>query len=157
MGTKSHYYLASVADSIFMPQEGVVEFNAFGASAPFMKGMFDKIGVTWHVEQFEEYKSAAESMSREKWSEPAKEEIRAILTQRTDMFVTAVASGRKLSETQVRGLMNIGQYVPDSLLANGLIDGFSRESELKERIHFRLNPDDSTEHPSLILFPNDVG
>ena len=149
MGSKSHYFLASVADSIFMPQEGMIEFNAFGASAPFMKGMFDKIGVTWHVEQFEEYKSAAESMSREKWSEPAKEEIRAILTQRTDMFVTAVASGRKLSETQVRGLMNIGQYVPDSLLANGLIDGFSRESELKERIHFRLNPDDSTEHPSL--------
>ena len=149
MGSKSHYFLASVADSIFMPQEGMIEFNAFGASAPFMKGMFDKIGVTWHVEQFEEYKSAAESMSREKWSEPAKEEIRAILTQRTDMFVKAVATGRKLSETQVRGLMNVGQYVPDSLLAHGLIDGFSRESELKERIHFRLNPDDSTEHPSL--------
>ncbi|MBC8124206.1 MAG: signal peptide peptidase SppA [Candidatus Kapabacteria bacterium] len=149
MGSKSHYFLASVADSIFMPQEGMVEFNAYGASAPFMKGMFDKIGVTWHVEQFEEYKSAAESMSREKWSEPAKEEIRAIITQRSDIFVKAVASGRKLNETQVRRLMNVGQYVPDSLLANGLIDGFSRESELKERIHFRLNPDDSTEHPSL--------
>ncbi|MCX6140479.1 MAG: S49 family peptidase [Candidatus Kapabacteria bacterium] len=68
MGTKAHYYLATTADSIFMPQEGLLEFNAFGASAPFMKGMFDKIGVTWHVEQFEEYKSAAESMSRENWA-----------------------------------------------------------------------------------------
>ena len=52
-GSKSHYYLASAADSIFMPQEGMLELNAFGASAPFMKGMFDKLGVEWHVQQFE--------------------------------------------------------------------------------------------------------
>lgn len=149
MGTKAHYYLATTADSIFMPQEGMLEFNSFGASAPFMKGMFDKIGVTWHVEQFEEYKSAAESMSREKWSEPAKEEIRALLSQRVEMFVKAVASGRKLDEAKVRSIMDIGMYVPDSLKAYNLIDGFSREAELKERIHRRLNPDDSTEHPSL--------
>ncbi len=148
-GTKSHYYLASTADSIYMPQEGMLEFNAFGASAPFMKGLFDKIGVTWHVEQFEEYKSAAETMSRDKWSEPAKEEIRALIAQRSDMFINAVATGRKLDAAVVRSLLDVGMYVPDSLKKYGLIDGFAREAELKERIHMRLNPDDSTDHPSL--------
>lgn len=149
MGTKSGYYLATVADSIIMPQEGMIEFNAFGVSAPFMKGMFEKLGVSFHVEQFEEYKSAAENMTRDRWSDPAKEELRALLQQRSDMFVNAVATGRKISPERVVELMNQGQYVPDSLLAHGLIDAMMREAELKIRIHRRLNPDDTTANPSL--------
>ncbi len=148
-GTKAHYYIASTADSIIMPQEGMLEFNAFGASAPFMKGLFDKLGVAWHVEQFEEYKSAAETMSREKWSEPAKEELRELIVQRATMFTQAVAQTRKLSESTVTNILNRGVYVPDSLLALGLIDGFAREEELQARIHRRMNPEDSTERPKL--------
>ncbi len=148
-GSKSHYYLASAADSIFMPQEGMLEFNAFGATAPFMKGLFDKLGVQWHVEQFEEYKSAAETMTRDKWSAPAKEELRELIQQRHDMFVKAVSDGRKLDAATVTSLMSQGVYTPDSLKAHGLIDGFARESELKERIHRRIEPNDSTDHPDL--------
>lgn len=149
MGTKGGYYLATVADSIIMPQEGMMEFNAFGTSAPFMKGMFEKLGVSFHVEQFEEYKSAAETMNRDRWSEPAKEAIRALLQQRSDVFVDAVSKSRKLASEEVIALMNRGLYIPDSLLAHGLIDAMMREAELKERIHRRLNPDDTTAHPSL--------
>lgn len=148
-GTKSHYYLATVADSIFMPQEGLLEFNAFGASAPFMKGLFDKVGVSWHVEQFEEYKSAAETMSRENWSAPAKEEVRALIEQRQTMFTIAVATSRNIPASEITTLMNRGMYVPDSLLAYGLIDGFARESELKERIQRRIDPTTTDEHPKL--------
>ncbi len=149
MGTKGGYYIATVADSIIMPQEGMMEFNAFGASAPFMRGMFEKLGVSFHVEQFEEYKSAAETMNRDNWSEPAKEEIRALLQQRSDVFVDAVSSTRKLDRERVIGLMNKGLYIPDSLLANGLIDAMMREAELKVRIHRRINPDDTSAHPKL--------
>lgn len=149
MGTKGGYYMATVADSIIMPQEGMMEFNAFGTSAPFMKGMFEKLGVSFHVEQFEEYKSAAETMNRDRWSEPAKEAIRALLQQRSDVFVDAVSKSRKLTPERVIELMNKGVYIPDSLLASGLIDAMMREAELKERIHRRLNPDDTTAHPTL--------
>lgn len=148
-GTKSHYYLATVADSIFMPQEGLLEFNAFGASAPFMKGLFDNVGVTWHVEQFEEYKSAAETMSRESWSAPAKEEVRALIEQRQTMFANAVASARKLSAEDVISMMSRGMYVPDSLLKYKLIDGFAREAELKERIQRRIDPTTTDAHPRM--------
>lgn len=148
-GTKAHYYLATVADSIFMPQEGLLEFNAFGASAPFMKGLFDKVGVTWHVEQFEEYKSAAETMSRENWSAPAKEEVRALIEQRQNMFTNAVASARNIPASDVTSMMSRGMYVPDSLLKYHLIDGFTRESELKERIQRRLDPTTKDAHPKL--------
>lgn len=148
-GTKADYYLASVADSIIMPQEGMLIMNAFGTSAPFMKGLFEKLGVSWHVEQFEEYKSAAESMSRDKWSEPAKEELRALIQQRKTMFENAVASSRNMSVAAINAALSKGLYTADSLKAAGFIDGFARETELKERISRRLNPSDTSDHPKL--------
>ena len=148
-GDKADYYLATVADSIFMSQEGLLQFNAFGASGIFMKDLMGKLGIEWHVEQFEEYKSAAEQLSRDKWSEPAKQALRAIIEQRKDMFIKAVAESRKMDASKVDMLLNKGVYVPDSLLAAGLIDGFAREDELRERIAKRIDPSDTTSHPKL--------
>lgn len=150
-GSKQHYYMATVADSIFMPQEGLLEFNAFGAAGMFFKGLSDKLGVEWHVEQFEEYKSAAEMMSRENWSAPAKQEVREIIEQRQAMFVDAVSTTRKLDKNTILAAMNRGVYLPDSLKAIGLIDGFAHEDELRERIARRVDPSDSSEHPKLNL------
>lgn len=148
-GTKQHYYLASIADSIFVPQDGIVEFNSFGATGMFFKQLGDKLGVAWHVEQFEEYKSAAEMTSRENWSAPAKQEVRELLEARQNTFIEAVAQGRKLDRAEVFRLMQTGVYIPDSLLKYKLIDGFLREDDLKERIARRIDPTDTTAHPKL--------
>jgi protease IV len=140
-GSKSHYYIASVADSIFMPQEGMLEFTAFGTSAPFMKGLFDKLGVEWHVQQFEEYKSAAETMSRTNWSEPAKQEVRELIRQRQDMFVDAVATSRKLERQTVVNHLDSGLITAEELLAAKLIDAISLENDLRDRVNKRLDHD----------------
>lgn len=140
-GSKHHYYIASVADSIFMPQEGMLEFTAFGTSAPFMKGLFDKLGVEWHVQQFEEYKSAAETMSRTNWSEPAKQEVREIIRQRQDMFVDAVAASRKLDKQTVLQHLDSGLISADELLAAKLIDAISMENDLRDRVTKRIDPE----------------
>ena len=148
-GSKSDYYLATAADSIFMQAEGLLEFNAFGATGVFMKGLMNKIGVDWYVEQFEEYKSAAEQMSREGWSEPAKEAIREIILQRQKYFVDAVVQGRGMAEKTVTDALSRGVYIPDSLLALGLIDGLTREDDLRENLARRVNPSDTAAHPKL--------
>jgi protease-4 len=147
--TRQQYYLASAADSIFMPQEGIAEFNAMGATGMFFKQLSDKIGVTWHVEQFEEFKSAAEMPSRENWSEPAKREVREIIEHRQRTFVSAVASGRNIPAETVTSLMDEGVYVADSLLAHRLIDGFRRFDDLRESIARRVDPSDTSAHPKL--------
>lgn len=143
-GSKGHYYLASVADSIFMPSEGMLEFNAFGASSVFMKGLFDKIGVEWYVQQYEEYKSAGESMSRTNWSAPAKEEVRALVEQRQAMFIDAVASGRSIDVPVVRALLDSGVYSAQEAMQARLIDGIAMESAVRDRIRHRLGTGDTT-------------
>jgi len=143
-GAKSHYYLASVADSIFMPQEGMLEFSAFGTTAPFLKGLLDKVGVEMYVQQYEEFKSAAESYSRTGWSEPAKLEVRELLQQRQHLFVDAVATSRKLDRQVVTNHLDSGLMAADELLKAGLIDGMMMESDLREFVRKRLDPNAST-------------
>jgi len=137
-GTKGHYYLASATDSIFMPSEGMLEFNAFGAQGTFFKDMFEKIGVEWHVQQFEEYKSAGEMFSRTGWSEPAKEEVRAIIEQRRSMFIDAVSTSRKLERSAVASHLDSGIYTAHQALDARLIDGLVMEDDLRERIKQRI-------------------
>ncbi len=138
-GSKSQYYIASVADSIFMPQEGMLEFSAFGTNAPFLKGLLDKAGVEMFVQQYEEYKSAAETFSRTSWSEPAKLEVRELLAQRQQLFVDAVAGARKLDRQTVINHLDTGLMAAEELLQAGLIDGLMMEADLREFVSKRLD------------------
>jgi protease IV len=131
-GGEKEYYFAALADSIFMPQEAMFEFNGFGSTTAFLKNMFDKLGVEWTVIQREEYKSAGEMYNRTGFSEPARQEIQELLNQRTTLFVNDIARFRKKTPEQISALMARGVYSPDSLKAFGLIDAFATDLQIKE-------------------------
>lgn len=148
-GDKQDYYLASVADSVFMPADGLLMMNAFGTTGVFLKDMMSKLGVEFYVEQFEEYKSAGEQFSRTSWSAPAKESYRALIAQREEIFTTSVATARGMKAESVRADLAKGVYIPDSLKAKGYIDGIDYEWVVRERIARRVNPKDTADHPKL--------
>lgn len=139
VGSERDYYLASVADSVFMPTEGILEMNGFSVVSPFFKGTLEKIGVDYHIEQFEEYKSFAESYSRTSFSEPAKQELRDLLTARFNDFVSVVSSSRNMNPEAVRAVLQRGVYTSDSLLALGFVDGIVSKTMMRERILERVN------------------
>lgn len=140
-GSENDYYFASVADSIFMPIEGLLEMDGYAAVVPFFKGAFDKLGIDFHVQQFEEYKSAGETFSRKQFSEPAKEEYRALINQRFTTFINDVAKSRKLEPTAVRSALERGVYTTDTLLALGFIDAMRSREATKDNILSLLNSD----------------
>lgn len=138
-GDESSYYLASVADSIFMPTEGLLEMNGYAVVAPFFKEALNKIGVDFYVQQFEEYKSAGESFSRTGFSEPARRELMEIMKQRYTTFTESVAKSRNISVDDLRNAMNRGVYTTDTLMALHLIDGIKSHMETKEWIRKQIN------------------
>ncbi|NLP09266.1 hypothetical protein GX408_02600, partial [bacterium] len=79
MGSELDYYFASVADSIFMPGEGMIELNGFAVAQIFWQGTLAKLGVEPFVSQFEEYKSAAESYSSKGFGPYSREELQTLL------------------------------------------------------------------------------
>ncbi len=138
---ESDYFLATAADSVFMATEGFAEMNGFGSVGMFLEGAFDKIGIDYHVVQFEEYKSAGEIYSRTGYSDEARTQIRDIIDQRYGILLDAISETRGMSRDEAHALMSRGIYTPDSMASVNFVDGLLSETTLKQRICDRINAD----------------
>ena len=137
-GNEISYLMASTADSVFMPVEGLLEMNGYGASSLFMKGFFKKLGVEFHVQQFEDFKSAAEGFSRNSYSDSAKYQLRVMINNLYNSFLNSVEDNRGISADMLHSFMNEGHYTASEMKEFGLIDAFMTETELKDMIEEKL-------------------
>ena len=137
-GSRGDYMLLSIADSIFMPKEGMAEISALGISGIFFKNMFSKLGVNYHVQQFEEYKSAGEQFSQERFTPPAKEALNVIIQSRAQRMYQLIAQHRSLPLSDVQKAFDRGVYSADSMKAISFIDGYAQEWEVRDIIKKRM-------------------
>lgn len=139
MGNENDYYLALPADKIFLAREGALEMNGFAVSALFLKGLFDKIGVEYYVEQYEDFKSAGETYSRTKFSDSARLAYKELINQRYKLFLDGLERYRKIEKAKAIELMNRGIYSPDSLLVYGFVDTLLNDNQAKDYIRNALD------------------
>lgn len=134
-GTTRQYYLASVADKIFVDPAGGMRLSGMVATSLYYKGLFDKLGVVAQFEKIEEYKSAPEAWTRTGPTEPA-------FTMRNEMYdsiyeqvVEAIAQGRRLTPARVRTLIDNGPYTAGELSKiPELVDRIATPDQLGEEI-----------------------
>jgi protease IV len=137
------YFLASTADSIFLPPEIYFEFNGFVIQTSYMKNLLEKIGVEPEISRVGEYKSAVEPFLREDSSPENREQIMAILNSVSETFIREVENNRGLSRDRIHELLN--QIPPNSVnwaLEAGLIDDIAHPHEVEETIKDRLDLDE---------------
>lgn len=144
-GNEITYYPALASDKIYCPSMGFFELNGFGVSAFFFKELFNKIGVDYYVEQFEDYKSAGEQFSRTQFSDSAKAELRIIVEQRFAMLIDTIAKYRNLDSKYVLDAVNRGQYSSDSLIALKFIDGIITEQDFEKEVYKKVFGKDLTD------------
>jgi protease-4 len=140
-GNEFDYFMASVADSIFMAPEGILEMNGFAISELFWSGTYDKIGVKFYVEQWEEYKSAAESYIRNGFSEPARENLYSILDARYSSFIEKVANERNFDKKKLKEILSKGVYQAQELKDLGLVDELLPEQQVRILMEEKLGQD----------------
>lgn len=140
-GDEQTYYHTLPADSIFMPTEGLLEFNGYGISSMFMTGLYKKLGMEYHVVGFEDFKSAADSYNKYKFSDSSRHQLEVLLNQYQDQFIESVSKHRKIEKTQVLALLNQGLFTVDSLYKYKLIDGMKTKTQVEDMIKAKLYPD----------------
>ena len=67
--TQSNYYLASVADKIYLNPQGQIDWRGISAQRLFLKDLLAKFGVKMQVAKVGAYKSATEQFTGDKMSE----------------------------------------------------------------------------------------
>ena len=101
--SEGDYFLASVADSIFINHEGALEINGLSANVTFFKGLLDKLGVEAQVFKVGDFKSAVEPFIRKDMSEPNRVQLESILNSIYSNYADQVAESRGISKDKIHG------------------------------------------------------
>ena len=96
------YYLATAADKIYLHPTGLAELKGLRSEILFFKGTLDKLGVEPLVFRHGKFKSAVEPFIQDKLSDSNREQVRTFLTSIWNHMLKGIATGRKLSEDELR-------------------------------------------------------
>lgn len=121
-GGEPEFYLASGADHIAMPPAADLQLNGLTASALFLRGTFDKVGIRPNFLHVGKYKSAVESYTRTDLSEPAREALGAVLGDTYRLLADSLARARHSSADSIRAWMDRGPWSADEARGLGLVD-----------------------------------
>lgn len=89
------YYVASVADSVFLNPAGMVSIKGIGGTSIYFKGLLDKVGVDMQVVKVGTYKSAVEPYILTEMSAPARAQLDTLYGSFWMVVRDNIASSRK--------------------------------------------------------------
>ena len=126
------YYLASVADHIFMNPVGHLGLTGLSAHTMFMRRTLDWVGLDPQYASSGRYKSASDSYTREEMSDAQREALNSILDELFKEFIADIAEGRGYIEEQVRDLINDGPFTAADAFSAGLVDSLVYDDEIED-------------------------
>lgn len=132
--TAAQLWIASGADSVWLPESGVVQLVGLRTEQFFLKDLLDKLDVEPEVVHVGRYKSAGEIATRRSMSPEQREQSEAWLTDLYRELVDAIGTGRGLESGEVRERIDRGPYAAGAAREAGLIDGFLYADELEEAL-----------------------
>ena len=129
--TKGAYYLASVADKIYVNPEGMVDFKGFSTEIMFFKGALEKLDIEAQVIKVGTYKSAVEPYILDKMSKPNREQITSFLGSLYTHFLSNIAISRKIPVDSLSAIANTAavQTATDAVKFR-LVDGVKYKDEV---------------------------
>ena len=141
---QTSYYVASVADNIYLNDHGIIDFKGLGAKGEYMKGLYDKLGIKYMVAKVGKYKSYVESNTQTGMSDYDREQRTAYLNGIWNYWLKEMAESRKVKAEALNQLAN------DSIMAFAdtkdyvkakLIDKVMFPEEIKAEVKKRLKLD----------------
>ena len=144
--TQGFYYLASVADKVYINPKGLFEFSGFNSQITFFKGALDKLGIQAQIIKVGTYKSAVEPFVLSKMSDANRMQVNSYLGSLYNYFLTGISNSRKISKDSLFNIANnLKIQLPEDALKYKLVDGLKYKDEvldeLKERTGVSLKKD----------------
>lgn len=96
------YYLASVADYIYLEPLGDLEFNGLVVEVTFIKNTLEKLGVEPQVFRVGDFKSAIEPLTRTNMSDSSRLQTQEYIGNMYDVFLQEIASSRNIPLSNLR-------------------------------------------------------
>ena len=117
------YYIASVADKIFIHTDGMVSINGLGGNMMFYKDLLDKLGISFQLIRHGKFKSAAEQYIKNDISPENRQQNQEMLNSIWQSWAEQICKSRNLTlETLNNAIDNLQIGDAQSALALNLVD-----------------------------------
>ncbi|MBS4012144.1 MAG: signal peptide peptidase SppA [Bacteroidetes bacterium] len=133
------YYLASVADEVYLNPVGMIDFSGLNMQSMFFKNLLEKIGIEAQVIKHGDYKSAGEPFYLEKMSDANREQMLSIASSMWNSITNDISKSRNLSLNHINNVANgLLTRKPSLALDNSMIDGIKHRDEIMDNIRQKL-------------------
>lgn len=151
--TQEAYYLASVADKIYLNPQGQVDWHGLGSEPVFVKDLLAKLNVRMQVAKVGTYKSATEMFTGEKMSDADRQQTTAYLTGIWQNVVSAVGKSRSLTAQQLNAYADslVSLAAPQDYVRMRMVDGLLYTDQVRQAVKKKmgLSPDDEIPQVSM--------
>lgn len=138
------YYLASMADRLYVAPTGMIEFNGLAAETEFFKGTLEKLDIQPVIFRVGTYKSAVEPFLLDKMSEASREQTQSFLHSIYDAVLNDISKSRNVPVAQLRQTADsLTAFQPMRALQSRLVTnvGYMDEFENEIRRSLKLDTD----------------
>ena len=137
--SEADYFLASVADEIYLNPLGMLEFDGLSSQAVFVKGTLEKLGVEAQIFKVGDFKSAVEPFDRKDMSEASRLQTSAFLNAIYDHYLDRIADARGLNAAELKEISNeLLVSTASEALQHKLVSALRYRDEVEAALRDRL-------------------
>lgn len=123
------YYLAAAFEEVHMLPMGTVSIQGVASRTPFLRGIFDRVGIEPDFEHRREYKAMKYLLTEDHYVPPHQEATEAILGDYFDQVLDGIAEDRDIDRAGVREMIDRAPLYGEEAVAVGLIDRITHRDE----------------------------
>ena len=144
--TQGAYYVASVADKVYINPKGIVDWHGIGAQTMFYKDFMAKFGVKCEVVKVGTFKSATETFTEEKMSDANRLQTQTFINGTWQNICTAVSKSRGISIDSLNSYADsyLALQSTEMLMKAKMVDGMMYSDKVKDAVKkmMKLEKDD---------------
>lgn len=144
--TQGAYYVASVADKVYINPKGIVDWHGIGAQTMFYKDFMAKFGVKWEVVKVGTFKSATETFTEEKMSDANRLQTQTFIDGTWRNVCVAVSKSRGISVDSLNSYADsyLALQATETLMKAKMVDGMMYGDQVKDAVKkmMKLDKDD---------------
>lgn len=121
--TQKDYYLASIADSIFINPVGALDFKGLSSEVLFFKDLQEKTGIKMEVIRHGKYKSAVEPFLANEMSDANRTQIKELIGSLWNSMLEDISDTRNIMPKDLNNIADtLGGRTPELAVQSKLID-----------------------------------
>ena len=135
------YYLASVADKVFVNPQGGLDIHGLAFQIMFYKGLIDKLDIDVQVVKCGKFKSAVEPYILNKMSDANREQLTVLSNSIWGKMAADIAKSRNLSVEMLNAVADSMLLIADieNALKLGIVDAFSYPTQYRNFLKEQLS------------------